>query len=184
MAMAAVGGIVQRAVAPRGQRRRVAPGELALGLLVTGGAVMTSALASARYSPSPTNPRIRRDYERLDKPGFTPPDWVFAIWGPLFTALTLSGLRVWNAPRGRERTRALAHWFGIQGLNALWLYLGFGRRRRGAMAAEAAVTVLNAAAYADAARQVDRTASWLAVPYAAWVGFAALLSEELWRRNR
>ena len=52
------------------------------------------------------------------------------------------------------------------------------------MAAEAAVTVLNAAAHADAARRVDRTASLLAVPYAAWVGFAALLSEELWRRNR
>ena len=27
-------------------------------------------------------------------------------------------------------------------------------------------------------------AALLAVPYAGWIGFAALLSEELWRRNR
>jgi translocator protein len=176
--------IVQTVAAPPSRRRRLGPGELALGLLATGGAVLASGLVSARYSPAPTNPRIRWYYRRLDKPGFTPPDWAFAVWGPLYTALTVSGLRVWNAPHGRDRTRALSHWFGIQALNALWLYLGFGRRRRGAMTVEAAVTVLNAAAYVDAARRVDRTASWLAAPYTAWIGFAALLSEELWRRNR
>jgi tryptophan-rich sensory protein len=79
---------------------------------------------------------------------------------------------------------ALLHWFGVQGLNALWLVIGFGWRRRGAMAAEAVITVANAAAYAHAARRVDRPAAWLAVPYCLWVGYAALLSEELWRRNR
>ena len=44
--------------------------------------------------------------------------------------------------------------------------------------------MVNAAAYVETARKVDRPAAWLAVPYAAWIGFAALLSEELWRRNR
>jgi tryptophan-rich sensory protein len=176
--------LVQRAVVPPARRRRLRPGELAAGLAVTGGTVLASALVSALFSPSPDNRRIRRDYRRLEKPPFNPPDWLFGIWGPLFAMLTVSGLRVWNAPRGRDRTHALAHWFGIQGLNALWMVLGFGLRRRGAMAVEAAVTVVNAAAYADAARRVDRPAAWLAVPYALWVGFAALLSEELWRRNR
>lgn len=178
--------VVRQVAVPETRRRQRPPGggELALGLAVTGGAVLASALASARYSPAPTHPRVRAYYKRLEKPPFNPPDWIFAIWGPLFTALTISGWRVWNAPRGPARTRALGHWFGIQALNALWLWLGFGRRQRGAMAAEAVVTVLNAAAYADAARKLDRPAAWLAVPYVAWVGFAALLSEELWRRNR
>ena len=167
--------------APRG--RRAAPGELATGLAVVGGSVLASALLSARYSPAPTNPPERRFYKRLDKPGFTPPDSAFAIWGPLYAALVLSGLRVWNAPAGPARQRALGHWFGIQGLNALWLWLGFGQRRLGAMTAESVVTVANAAAYVDAARRVDPPAAWLAVPYLAWIGFAGLLSEELWRRN-
>lgn len=178
------GELARRVAVPPARQRRLRSGEWALGLAVTGGTVLASALVAAAFSPSPAHRRIRRDYDRLEKPPFNPPDWLFGIWGPLFSMLTVSGLRIWNAPRGRDRTHALAHWFGIQVLNALWMVLGFGLRRRGAMAAEAAVTVLNAAAYADAARRVDRTASRLAVPYALWVGFAALLSEELWRRNR
>lgn len=180
----AMGELVRAVAVPARQRRRIGGGELAIGLALTGGAVIASALVSGRYSPSPGNSRIRRDYRRLDKPPFNPPDWVFGIWGPLFAALSVSGLRVWNAPRGTDRTRALAHWFGIQALNAIWMVIGFGWRRRGAMAVEAAATVANAAAYLDAARRVDRTAAWLAAPYLPWVAFAALLSEELWRRNR
>ena len=174
-----------RRVGARGRRRGgLGGGGLPRGRAFPGGAVSASALLSGLYPPPPGNRRIRRDYRRLDKPSFNPPDWVFGIWGPLFAALTVSGLRVWNAPRGTGRTRALAHWFGIQALNAIWMVIGFGWRRRGAMAAEAVVTVANAAAYLDAARRVDRTAAWLATPYLPWVAFAALLSEELWRRNR
>ena len=174
------GSLIRQAAVPRGGSDR----GIGLGLMVTGGAVLASALISARYSPSPAHRRIRRDYERLEKPPFNPPDPAFAIWGPLYALLTLSGLRIWNAPRGPARERALTHWFGIQVLNALWLWLGFGERRLGAATVEAVVTVANAAAYVDAARRVDPPAGWMAAPYAAWIGFAALLSEELWRRNR
>ena len=38
---------------------------------------------------------------------------------------------------GPARDRALGHWFGIQVLNALWLWLGFGERRLGAATVEA-----------------------------------------------
>lgn len=156
-----------------------------LGALAFFGAVtLASALVSARYSPAPTHPRLWVEYKLLRKPSYTPPDWVFAIWGPLYAALTWSGYEVWKTPqRGRQRNRALFHWFGIQALNAIWLWLGFGERWRGAMTATSVVTVANAVAYVDAARKVQPRAAALAVPYAAWVAFAALLSEELWRRN-
>lgn len=183
--MAGGRALVRRVAVPESRRRPLGAAELALGLAVTGGAVLASALVSARVSPAPVNPEVRRYYKRLDRPPFTPPDGAFGgVWPPLYGALTVSGLRVWNAPRGPARSRALAHWFGIQGLNALWLVLGFGVRRRGAMAVESIATVANAVAYLDAARRVDRPAAWLAAPYAAWVAFAAVLSEELWRRNR
>ena len=158
--------------------------ELGLGLAVTAGAVLASALIAARYSPSPLHGRIRRYYKRLEKPPFNPPDSAFVVWLPLYGALTLSGWRIWNAPKTPARDRALGHWFGIQVFNALWMWLGFGRRKRGAATAEAVLTTANAAAYIEAARHVDRPAALLAVPYAGWIGFATLLSEELWRRNR
>jgi tryptophan-rich sensory protein len=180
----AAGDLVRQVAVPARRKRPLGTAELATGLAVTGGAVLVSGLVSALFSPAPGNGRIRRDYRRMEKPPFNPPDWAFGIWGPLFGLLTLSGLRIWNAPRGAPRTRALGHWFGIQALNALWMVIGFGGRRRGLMALEAVATVANAAAYIDAARRVDRTSAWLAAPYLPWVGFAALLSEELWRRNR
>jgi len=164
--------------------RRVADTDIAMALAVCGSAVLASALLAARWAPSPGHGAIRRDCERLEKPPFNPPDAAFAVWFPLYGALTVSGARLWNAPPSAARTRALGHWFGIQGLNAFWMWLGFGKRLRGAAALEAAATVVNAVAYVEAARKVDRPAAWLAVPYAAWIGFAALLSEELWRRNR
>ena len=177
-------GELVRTIAKPASRRRMSDGDMALGFAVTAGAVLASALVAARYSPSPNHPRIRRDYKRLEKPPFNPPDAAFVVWFPLYGALTLSGWRIWNAPKSPARDRALGHWFGIQALNALWMWLGFGRRKRGAATAEAVLTTANAAAYVEAARHVDRPAALLAVPYAGWIGFAALLSEELWRRNR
>lgn len=178
-------GIVRSMAVPAGRRRKVGAGELAVAVAACGGAVLVSGLVAGAYTPAPANPRVRRYWNRLEKPPFQPPDWAFGIWGPLYLMLVLSGVRVWLSPRGGPaRGRALAHWFGIQALDALWVYLGFGERRRGAMATEAVATVANAAAYVEAARHVDRPAAWLGVPHLAWVGFAALLSEELWRRNR
>jgi tryptophan-rich sensory protein len=166
---------------PRHESRR---GDPLLGALLLGGALLASGLLSALYSPAPLNGRIRRDYERLDKPPFTPPDWAFGIWGPLWTALAVAGWRLWRAPYSPARSQALLHWFGAQGLNVAWLWLGFGRRRRGAMTLESAVSVGNAAALAASARKVDPAASALTLPYLAWLGFAGLLSYSLWRRNQ
>ncbi|RYJ04200.1 MAG: tryptophan-rich sensory protein [Acetobacteraceae bacterium] len=177
-------GTLVETIAKPAYRGRISDRNLGLGLAVTAGAVLASALVSARYSPAPHHPRIRSDYERLEKPPFNPPDKAFVVWLPLYGALTLSGWRIWNSPRLAVRDRALGHWFGIQALNALWMWLGFGQRRRGAATVEAVVTVANAVAYVATARRIDPPAAALAVPYAAWIGFAALLSEELWRRNR
>ncbi len=160
-------------------------GDPAGGVLALGGALLVSGVLSALWSPAPVvNPGARRYYKRLDKPSFTPPDYAFAVWGPLWAMLATAGWRLWRAEPSQARTRALTHWFGAQALNVAWLWLGFGRRNRGAMAIEAAGTVANAAALVDSARRVDGPSALLAVPYLAWIGFAGLLSEELWRLNR
>jgi len=171
-------------VVPQGRASRVSDGDVATAVAVSAGAVLISALLAARWSPGPGHGAITRQYRRLEKAPFNPPDWAFGVWGPLYLGLTVAGARLWNAPQGPARTRALGHWFGIQGLNALWMWLGFRKGQRGAAAVEAAVTVVNAAAFVDAAREVDRPAAWLGGVYAGWVSFAALLAEELWRRNR
>jgi len=84
---------------------------LLLGLGLTAGAVLASALIARANSPIPENPDVKRDYDHLKQPHFSPPKAAFGvIWPPLFLALTLSGLRVWNAPASPARTQALTLW--------------------------------------------------------------------------
>jgi len=109
---------------------------IAAGVALTAGAVLASALVAGHNAPTAANPKVKAEYDRLHKPAFTPPRQAFAvIWPPLFLALTISGLRVWNAPPSRARTQALGLWGAVQGLNALWMALG--PKRLGAQLAAA-----------------------------------------------
>lgn len=157
-------------------------GHVVLGLVLTGGAVLVSALVAARHSPSPGNPDVKAQYDQLEQTPLQPPALVFGIvWPALFIALTLSGLRIWNAPKSPGRTRALTLWGLIQAFNATWMALG--PRRLGGQLATAVATLGTAAAYAWEARKIDAPASNLAAPYLGWIGFANILTGELWRRN-
>ena len=163
-------------------RRDRPTGHVVLGLVLTGGAVLASALVAARHSPSPNNPKVKAAYDQLEQTPLQPPAIVFGIvWPALFMALTLSGLRIWNAPKSPERTRALTLWGLIQAFNATWMALG--PRRLGGQLATAVATLGTAAAYAWEARKIDAPASTLVAPYIGWIGFANLLTEELWRRD-
>ncbi|MDB5437744.1 MAG: TspO protein [Caulobacteraceae bacterium] len=155
---------------------------IALGVGLTAGAVLISALIARAHAPTPDHPDIEADYDALEQSALKPPSAVFGIvWPPLFTALTLSGLRIWNAPASKQRTRALTLWGMIQAFNALWMALG--PRRLGGQLTTAVATLGTAGAYALTARKVDAPAANLASPYLAWIGFANVLTEELWRKN-
>lgn len=155
---------------------------LLLGLGVTATAVLGSALIARMNAPTPDNPKVRRQYDRLDKPDFQPPPKAFSvIWPPLFLALTVSGLRIWNAPRSPARTQALTLWGLVQALNAVWMALG--PRRLGGQLATAITSLGTSAAYVWRARKVDPPAASMVAPYVGWIGFANVLTEELWRKN-
>lgn len=153
-----------------------------LGLAITVGAVAASALIATRNSPTPSNPEVKGQYDRLEKPALQPPRAAFSmIWPPLFLVLTLSGLRIWNAPRSPARTQALTLWGGVQALNAVWMALG--PKRLGGQLTAAVASLGTAAAYAWRARRVDAPAANMVAPYLGWISFANVLTEELWRKN-
>jgi tryptophan-rich sensory protein len=163
-------------------RGRTTP-HLLIGLGVMASAVLASALIARANAPTADHPRIYAAYQALDHPRFTPPRPLFIyVWPALFLALTLSGLRIWNAPRSPARAQALTLWSFIQGLNALWMALG-PRRLRSQLVT--ALTTLGAAgAYLWRARRVDAPAAGIVAPYVGWIGFVNVLTEELWRKNR
>jgi len=173
-----VRGAVDRIANSRGRSTE----HLLLGVAATAGAVIASAIVARMNAPTPDNPRLKGEYDALRKPRFEPPPAVFsAVWPPLFLALTISGLRIWNAPKSPARTQALTLWGLVQGLNALWMALG--PRRLGAQLAAACASVATSAAYVWRARRVDPPAARMVTPYLGWIGFAGALTGELWRKN-
>ena len=155
---------------------------LLLGLGLTAGAVLASALIARANAPTPDHPKIDGQHDRPDKLSFSPPKAAFAmIWPPLFLALTLSGLRVWNAPASPARTQALTLWGVAQALNAVWMALG--PKRLGGQLTTAVVSLGTSAAYVWRAKQVDPPAAGMVAPYVGWIGFASVLSGELLRRD-
>jgi tryptophan-rich sensory protein len=165
---------------PAGGRGRSAV-HLLLGLGVTAAAVLGSAVAARLNAPAEDNPRARAGDGALEQPA--PHRSAFSmVWPPLFLALTVSGLRIWNAPKSPARTQALTLWGVVQALNALWMALG--PRRLGGPLATAVTSLGASAAYVWRARKVDPPAARMVAPYVGWIGFANVLTEELWRKTR
>ncbi len=153
-----------------------------IGVGLTVGAVAISALvARMNASEADDGYEAYSDYEAPVYEQPKPPSKVFAnLWPPLFMALTLSGLRVWNAPRSPARTQALTLWGAVQAMNAAWMALG--PKSLGGQLATAIASMGTAAAYVWRARQVDPPAANMVAPYIGWIGFANVLSEGVAKR--
>ena len=154
----------------------------AAGLAV--GAVFAALIVGKRASPGPDHPRTQRWYKRLEKPDFTPPTPVYPIaWTAIEASLAYGGYRLLRSEPSSERTYALALWtlnqVGIGG----WSEVFFGHRAPGWGTVASAALGVSAVGYVAVANRTDKVAASLGVPLVAWVAFATLLSEEIWRRN-
>ncbi|MBR0557325.1 tryptophan-rich sensory protein [Ciceribacter sp. L1K23] len=113
-------------------------------------------------------------YATLEKPFFNPPAWLFGpVWTALYVMIGIAGARMWlKAPA----SAAMQVWFGQLVLNLLWSP-AFFRLQSPALGLMVVLSMLMAViAFIVLARRIDRAASYLFLPYAAWVGFAALLN--------
>lgn len=155
---------------------------LAASLVI--GTVTVAALIGRRASPTPDHPKTQRWYKRLVKPGFTPPAPAYGIaWTGIQAGLAYGGYKLLRAEASPARTTALALWAGNQIGIGGWSEVFFGNRAPGWGTIASATLGANAIGYVAAAGQVDKTAARTGMPLVAWVGFATLLSEEIWRRN-
>jgi len=153
-----------------------------VGVGLTVGAVAISALVARLNAPSEEAYEAYSDYDAPVVVEVEPRSKLFStLWPPLFMALTLSGLRVWNAPKSAARTQALTLWGAVQALNVVWMAVG--PKRLGGQLATAIASFGTAGAYVWRARQVDAASANLVAPYIGWIGFANVLSEGVSRRN-
>jgi benzodiazapine receptor len=131
-----------------------------------------------------TAPAIDGWYRTLQRPSWTPPDWVFGpVWTTLYALMALAAWLVWTSARPGTARLPLAV-FGVQlALNAGWSWLFFGAQQPGLAAAEIVVLLVAVVASAALFFRVRPLAGWLMVPYAGWVGFASALNIAFWWLN-
>jgi tryptophan-rich sensory protein len=144
-----------------------------------------SAALGRRNAPDAAHPGVRRWYRGLAKPGFTPPDAVFGtVWPVLETGLAVGGYRLLRCPPDGARNLAVGLWLANTAMVGGWTELFFRRHALAASTVAAGAMTAGAAALVGTAARVDRPAAVLAAPFAAWLGFATLLSERIRERNR
>jgi tryptophan-rich sensory protein len=143
------------------------------------------ALAAGLAGGVFTGPAIPGWYVSLNKPSFSPPNWLFGpVWTVLYAMMAIALYRILAlAPDIPGRSRALVSFVGQLILNAAWPAVFFGLK---ALLGGVLVIIpllglilLTIMLF----RPLDRVAAALLVPYAAWVTFAAALNIAFWRLN-
>ena len=128
-------------------------------------------------------------FKGLDRPSWQPPDAVFGpVWTSLYAATAVSAALAWDAQGPywdrKNRRRKLVAAYGVNlSLNAAWSVLFFRQHRLATATLDSAALFASTVALAVTTRRVSPSAAALLVPYAAWTGFATVLSGEITRRN-
>lgn len=120
-------------------------------------------------------------YKSLDKPIWTPPDWVFPIaWAIFYTVLAIVGARVSNIDGNKY---AVAFWSLHIALNTLWTPVVFGARKLKAGMIIIVLLWLASAGTIYHTFVLDRFSGLIIMPYIIWVTFATALNFSLVKRN-
>lgn len=121
-------------------------------------------------------------YQSLQKPKFTPPNWLFPVaWTTIYLLLAWAGYRLTLLP-GSETVLAL--WAAQIALNTLWTPVFFGANRIVAGMVILVVLWLVVAAMVVLALQLDVITGLILFPYLVWLCVAAALNFSIMRDNR
>lgn len=128
-------------------------------------------------------------YQMIEKPWFSPPDWLFGpAWTVLYIMMGISLFLAWSKTTidsSKRGTRpAMFAAFGTQlGLNSLWSFLFFGLRSPLLAFAEIMILLASIIVTIIIFQKVSKLASILLLPYAGWVAFASALNLGIWLLN-
>ncbi len=124
-------------------------------------------------------------YAALQKPSFTPPNWLFGpAWTTLYLLMGIAAFAAWRKGLADQRVKAsLSSFLGQLILNVLWTATFFGLKSLfGGVLVIAGlwiailITMLKFFG-------ISKAAGVLMVPYILWVTFAAALTVSVWMLN-
>ena len=115
-------------------------------------------------------------YLSLEKPFFNPPGWIFGpAWTLLYFLMAWAVYRIWKAG-GEKKDKLLAVFFIHLVFNFLWSVIFFRWQSVGGAFLDIIILDILVIYLIILFYNRDRTASFLMLPYLAWILFATLLN--------
>jgi tryptophan-rich sensory protein len=133
-----------------------------------------------------TRPEISGWYQKINKPAWQPPNWVFGpVWTVLYFLMGVAFYLVWKSPAPvKQKRMAMTLWIIQLVFNFFWSFIFFKKHQIDWALAEILILwffILLTILYFG---RISKVAAWLMVPYISWVTFASLLTYTIHELNR
>lgn len=151
--------------------------KVVIGILVCNGIGILASLI--------TLPAIPEWYAGLNKPFFTPPNWLFGpVWTLLYTAMGVSAAAIWQQGFDKPEVKhALAVFIAQLMMNGMWSFLFFGFQNTGLALVEIVALWLAILLTIIRFKEIKAWTAWLLIPYLLWVSYAAALNIGIFMLN-
>lgn len=123
-------------------------------------------------------------YSTINKPSFSPPNWIF---GPVWTTLyTLMGISMWVIYLEKDKVdikKQTFYFFSQLFFNCIWSYLFFYLKNPLYGLIDIIILWVLILLTIISFWQINKKASALLIPYILWVSFAGFLNFMIWKLN-
>ncbi len=124
-----------------------------------------------------TTPAISGWYAGIQKPAFSPPNWIFApVWITLFVLMGISISLIWLSEKNKVRKKAISVFFIQLFLNTLWSIIFFGLKNPFLAFIEISVLWFAILYTIILFKKIKKPAAIILIPYILWVSFATVLN--------
>lgn len=117
-------------------------------------------------------------YAGLNKPFFSPPNWIFGpVWTLLYFLMGVSLFLIWKKGFKKKENKFALKIFGSQLiLNLFWSIIFFNLKMPELAFIEVVFLWILIAKTIQAFYKISRTAALILIPYLLWVSFASILN--------
>ena len=117
-------------------------------------------------------------YQTLQKPTFSPPNWIFGpVWTILYFLMGVAAYLIWIKGLEKMAVKTALKFFLVQLLfNFLWSILFFGLHSPILALIDILILWILIVITVIKFYKISKTASYLLIPYLLWVSFATILN--------
>jgi len=124
-------------------------------------------------------------YATLQKPSFSPPNWIFGpVWISLYILMGISIYLIWQRIEENKKARGVMWLFWIHlFFNAIWSIIFFGLHNSGLAFINIIIIWILIIVLMFKFWPINRWSTYLLIPYLFWVSFASALNYFIWYLN-